>query len=159
MNPIFRAPLALLPAAVLWIGELRSALLEREQAPLLRVLQGVKMPSGKVESERPRIGRRLPVLERVDVGVVLDPYLSLTGLAGYSGLSVRKLRAHLTDVAHPLPCYRVGGKTLIRRSEFDVWMATFRQRGRVDVNRLVEEVVREVTMPASRATHDKTSVV
>ena len=60
-----------------------------------------------------------PVIERVEARVILDPYLSLVGLAGYSGLSVRKLRAHLADVMHPLPCYRVGGKILVRRSEFD----------------------------------------
>ena len=78
------------------------------------------------------------------VHVTLDPYLSLAALARYGGLSIRKLRAHLTDVAHPLPCYRVGGKILVRRSEFDAWMAAFRQRGRVDVDQLVADVLREV---------------
>ena len=92
-----------------------------------------------------------PVVERVDARVILDPYLSLTGLAGYSGLSVRKLRIHLADVAHPLPCYRVGRKILVRRSEFDAWIATYRQRGRVDVDRLVNEVVRELSAPAPGA--------
>jgi hypothetical protein len=57
-----------------------------------------------------------PVIERVEARVLLDPYLSLTGLAGYSGLSVRKLRAHLADVMHPLPCYRVGGRSSTSRS-------------------------------------------
>src|SRR6185295_10419355 len=92
-----------------------------------------------------------PVLERVEVGIALDPYLSLTALAGYAGLSVRKLRAHLADVMHPLPCYRVGGKILVRRSEFDAWMAAYRQRGRVDVDRLVDEVVKELSAPPSGA--------
>jgi hypothetical protein len=87
----------------------------------------------------------------VEARVILDPYLSLVGLAGYSGLSIRKLRAHLAEVAHPLPCYRVGGKILVRRSEFDAWMATYRQRGRVDVDRLVNEVVRELSVPAPGA--------
>lgn len=92
-----------------------------------------------------------PVIERVEARVLLDPYLSLTGLAGYSGLSVRKLRTHLADVAHPIPCYRVGGKILVRRSEFDAWIAAYRQRGRVDVDRLVDDVVREVSAPAPAA--------
>lgn len=92
-----------------------------------------------------------PVIERVEARVILDPYLSLAGLAGYSGLSVRKLRAHLADVMHPLPCYRVGGKILVRRSEFDVWIAAYRQRGRGDVDRLVDEVIREVSAPAPAA--------
>jgi hypothetical protein len=91
------------------------------------------------------------VIERAEARILLDPYLSLVGLAGYSGLSVRKLRAHLADVRHPLPCYRVGGKILVRRSEFDGWIATYRQRGQVDVDRLVNEVVRELSEPASGA--------
>lgn len=95
--------------------------------------------------------RTNPVIERLEARVILDPYLSLAGLAGYSGLSVRKLRAHLADVMHPLPCYRVGGKILVRRSEFDVWIAAYRQRGRADVDRLVDEVIREVSAPAPAA--------
>ncbi len=92
-----------------------------------------------------------PLIERVEARVILDPYFSLTGLAGYSGLSVRKLRTHLADVAHPLPCYRVGGKILVRRSEFDAWIATYRQCGRLDVDRLVNEVVSELSAPVSGA--------
>ena len=108
-----------------------------------------RKPAGWVAQPPARITN--PVIERVEARVILDPYLSLTGLAGYSGLSVRKLRTHLADVAHPIPCYRVGGKLLVRRSEFDAWMATYRQRGRVDVDRLVNEVVRELSAPASGA--------
>ena len=130
-------------------------LLAWHRASLLPDPLAMTRPTGRVNSEPARIGQRLPVLERVEVGIALDPYLSLTALAGYAGLSVRKLRAHLADVAHPLPCYRVGGKILIRRSEFDGWMAMFRQRGRIDVDRLVEDVVREVTAPASRPALDK----
>lgn len=78
------------------------------------------------------------------VQVALDPYLSLASLARYGGLSIRKLRAYLSDVAHPLPCYRVGGKILVRRSEFDAWMVAFRRRGRRDVDRLVADLLREV---------------
>jgi hypothetical protein len=108
-----------------------------------------RKPAGWVAQPPARITN--PVIERVEARVILDPYLSLTGLAGYSGLSVRKLRTHLADVAHPIPCYRVGGKLLVRRSEFDAWIATYRQRGRVDVNRLVDEVVRELSAPTPGA--------
>lgn len=106
-------------------------------------------PAGRLSQPPARITN--PVIERVEARITLDPYLSLTGLAGYSGLSVRKLRTHLEHVAHPLPCYRVGGKILVRRSEFDAWIATYRQRGRVDVDRLVNEVVRELSAPAPGA--------
>ena len=65
-------------------------------------------------------------------------------LAGYSGLSVRKLYDYLEDAAHPLPCYRVGGKILVRRSEFDGWIARHRQVGRTDVDQIVADVLRSL---------------
>ena len=80
--------------------------------------------------------------ERVIVSTVLDPFLSLKALAVYSGLGVRTLRSYLSDLTHPLPCYRVGGKILVRRSEFDTWIARHRQVGRGDVNRLVAETLK-----------------
>jgi hypothetical protein len=68
--------------------------------------------------------------ERVIISTQFDPFLPLRALAEYSGLSVRKLRDHLDDPANPLPCYRVGGKIVVRRSEFDAWMQQYRARGR-----------------------------
>ncbi len=79
--------------------------------------------------------------ERVIVSTPLDPFLDLRALAAYSSISVRKLRDYLEDVAYPLPCYRVGGKILVRRSEFDTWISAYRQQGRADVARIVEEVL------------------
>ena len=80
----------------------------------------------------------------VVVSTPLDPFLTLKALASYSGLSVRTLRNHLDNPAHPLACYRVGGKLLVRRSEFDAWMAAYRQHGRTDVNRVVAEVMADL---------------
>ena len=82
--------------------------------------------------------------ERIVLSSVLDPYLSIRALAGYSGLSVRKLRDYLTDAAHPLPHYRVGGKIVVRRSEFDTWITKYRAAGRADVAAIVDEVLRDV---------------
>ena len=80
--------------------------------------------------------------ESVVVSTVLDPFLSLKALAGYAGLSVRKLRQHLEDPAHPLPYYRIGGKIVVRRSEYDGWAARYRQVGRADVDRVVSDVLK-----------------
>lgn len=80
--------------------------------------------------------------ERVVVSTPLDPFLPLKALAAYSGLSVRILRAYLSDPERPLPCYRVGGKILVRRSEFDSWIARYRQVGRQDVDRLVADALK-----------------
>ena len=80
--------------------------------------------------------------ERVIVSTQLDPFLSLKALATYSGFSRRKLSDYLDDLAHPLPCYRVGGKIVVRRSEFDTWIARYRQIGRADVDQIVSDVLR-----------------
>jgi len=54
---------------------------------------------------------------------------------------VRKLRAYLDSFSHPLLHYRVGGKILICRSEFDVWIAAYRQVGDTKVDHIVDEVI------------------
>ena len=103
----------------------------------------------------PTVTRALPLLllfvtfvfistEVWQVATGLDAYLSLRGLAAYSGCSIRWLRDRLVDASHPLPCYRVEGKVLVRRSEFDVWIARFRSQGRPEVDRLVGPALREL---------------
>jgi len=87
--------------------------------------------------------------ERVVVSTPLDPFLALQALATYSSLSVRKLRDYLEDHQHPLPCYRVGGKILVRQSEFDGWIAAYRHHGRRAADAIVNEVLRD--LPAGRA--------
>lgn len=85
--------------------------------------------------------------ERVVISTTLDPFLSLRALSAYSGLSVRKLRDCLVDLAHPLPHYRVGGsagKIVARRSEFDAWVVQYRQVGPADVKAIVHDVLRSL---------------
>jgi hypothetical protein len=71
-----------------------------------------------------------------------DPFLPMKDLAGYSGLCVRTLRGYLVHPSRPLPCYRVGGKVLVRRSEFDAWMLAFRDAGDQRVPALVSELLK-----------------
>jgi len=96
---------------------------------------------GPVTPSREPTQVRGVLAERVIVSTPLDPFLSLKALASYSGLSVRKLRQHLEDSAHPLPSYRVGSKIVVRRSEFDSWVVRYRQRGPVEVEGIVREVL------------------
>ena len=85
---------------------------------------------------------RLVVVDSLSLTTPLDPYLSLRALAAYSECSVRWLRDRLSDLTHPLPCYRLpGGKILVRRSEFDAWLARYRQVGPADVDRIVSEAL------------------
>jgi hypothetical protein len=100
------------------------------------------------------------IIEAVSVNLDLDPFLNLEALSKYAGLSVRSLRAYLTDPAHPLPCYRlrdphvivtkagkrqtVSGKILVRRSDFDTWMQRFKYTPDIDIDKVVDEVVSEI---------------
>jgi predicted DNA-binding transcriptional regulator AlpA len=78
--------------------------------------------------------------ERVVVSTQLDPFLTLRALAAYAGLSVRTLRTRLVDPIAPLPHYKIGGKIVVRRSDYDQWVARYRHVGLPEVNRLVDEV-------------------
>jgi Helix-turn-helix domain len=85
-----------------------------------------------------------------------DRYLSLKDLADYSGLSVRTLRGHLSHSVTPLPAYQIAGKILVRRSEFDAWMARFRRTREVaaeapDVTAIVNDIVGTLTLGRTRA--------
>jgi len=77
-----------------------------------------------------------------DAGAVLDRYLSLRDLADYCSLSVRTLRDYISAPVRPLPCYRIAGKILVRRSEFDAWMAAHRQASPpVNVAAIVDDML------------------
>jgi excisionase family DNA binding protein len=86
-------------------------------------------------------------LDGIQVIVALDPYLSIRQLAAYTSISTRKLREFMKAPARPLPHFRVGGRVLVRRSEFDAWMAAYRAQSAIhgaDVDALVEDIVRSV---------------
>jgi hypothetical protein len=80
-------------------------------------------------------------VEQIIVSVPLDPYLSLKALAAYGGLSVRKLRDYLRHPSHRLPHYRVERMILIRRSEFDAWIAAYRRVGETDIDQIVDDIL------------------
>jgi len=93
----------------------------------------------------PRVGEERPqlvVTKEITLASPADPYLTLRALATYSACSVRWLRDRLADPHHPLPCYRLpGGKILVRRSEWDAWLASYRRLGDPHVERLVADVL------------------
>jgi Helix-turn-helix domain len=63
-----------------------------------------------------------------------DPFMSLRVLSEYSGISRSGLlRAVKASPERALPCYVIGRKILVRRSEFDRWAEGYRTRGRPKV--------------------------
>ena len=70
-----------------------------------------------------------------------DGYLPLRDLAAYSGLSVRTLRTYLVHRSCPLPYLHVGGKLLVKRSEFDSWINGFRVADPADVDAAVADAL------------------
>ena len=93
--------------------------------------------NGKLGEDRPR----LAVIEGLSLSMPLDPFLPLTALSTYSGLSRRRLSDLLKDPFHPLPHYRIGGKILVRRGEYDAWALHYRRVGDPDVERIVAETL------------------
>jgi len=53
-------------------------------------------------------------------------YLTLKKLAVYSSCSLRWLRSRLVDSHHPLPHFKIGGKILVKRVDFDEWLSKHR---------------------------------
>jgi hypothetical protein len=71
-----------------------------------------------------------------------DQYFDLRGLSAYSALAVPTLRDYIREGA--LPCFKVKGKILIRKSEFDGWMKGFRINRKRDINSMVDEVMEDL---------------
>jgi lambda repressor-like predicted transcriptional regulator len=87
--------------------------------------------------------RRVPALEASASPASLDDrYFPLRELSTYAGLSVRTLRNCLKHLSYPLPCYRIGGKVLVRKSDYDAWAARFRAAPSSRVDAIVSDVIR-----------------
>lgn len=69
-------------------------------------------------------------------------YLDLRALSHYSCLSVRTLRVILARPGGP-PHYRPGGKVLMKKSDWDYWLAQFKTAP-VDLDALVADVMAEI---------------
>lgn len=66
-----------------------------------------------------------------------DQYFDLRGLAAYCSMGVGTIREHIKKGG--LPAYKVKGKLLFRRSEFDGWIEKFRLKK--DLNQIADEAL------------------
>ena len=91
---------------------------------------------------------RLEVLEqgvKVTKKFSIEPaYFDLKGLHAYiaGAISVRKLR---DLIKHPdgLPHFRVGGKIMVAKADFDLWVQRFRQEP-VNLDALVDKILADL---------------
>lgn len=90
------------------------------------------------------------IIKHADESPPADRLLSLRSLSNYSGLSPRTLRDHLHNPICPLPHFRVGGKILIRQSEFNRWIEHFRARKTIAVDTLVNDVLQTIHSQVTR---------
>ena len=60
---------------------------------------------------------------KYDVGNTEPGYFDLRRLALFSSISIRSLRDFLKDAVDPLPHFRVRGKILVKKSDFEKWIA------------------------------------
>jgi excisionase family DNA binding protein len=86
-----------------------------------------------------------------------DRYLGVPELARYAGLSEHTLRRHFVDATRPLRHYRLGGRILVKKSEFDAWMGAVAVGPRPQwpklqtfdaIDRAVSEAARAMQQPA-----------
>ena len=68
-----------------------------------------------------------------------DQYFDLRGLSVYSSIGVPTLRTYIKTGS--LPAYKLRGKLLIRKSEFDAWIQEFRLSTKKDLKNIVDSVM------------------
>ena len=68
-----------------------------------------------------------------------DRLLDLRGLSKYSSLGVPTLRDYLRSDG--LPHFKLKGKILVRISEFDKWLESFRVDGKQRLDDIVKDVM------------------
>jgi hypothetical protein len=78
-----------------------------------------------------------PIIEHV--ALMPDGYLSLEALSSYASISVRQIRNLIADPVRPLPCYRIGRRVTVRKSDYDAWASAYRRVG-MDVMDQIEKL-------------------
>ena len=68
-----------------------------------------------------------------------DKFLDLRELSRYSCLAVPTLRDYMRE---GMPHFKLKGKILVKRSEFDGWLEFFRVNRNQELNELVDGVIR-----------------
>jgi excisionase family DNA binding protein len=75
-------------------------------------------------------------------------YFDLPRLAEYSSLGLSTLRDHIRR--GELPAYKVKGKILVHRQEFDQWIQRFRLNKCQELHSLVDEILDDLESKSER---------
>jgi len=78
---------------------------------------------------------------------IIPGYFNISGLCEYLGYAVkeRTVREWLKHPTHPLPCFRISGKTvIIRREDADNWIEQFTEGKENRVDELVNEIMNDL---------------
>ena len=67
-----------------------------------------------------------------------DQFFDLKGLSTYSAVSVGSLRDYLKT---GLPYFKLKGKILVKRSEFDAWLERYRVNKKQDLNTICDDIL------------------
>ena len=67
-----------------------------------------------------------------------DQFFDLRGLAAYSSLGVGTLRGYLKC---GLPFFKLRGKILVKRSEFDSWLEAYRVNRAKEINDIADDAI------------------
>lgn len=70
--------------------------------------------------------------------ILPDQYFDLKGLSTYSAVSVGSLRDY---VKTGLPHFKLKGKILVKRSEFDAWLERYRVNKKQDLGILCNDIL------------------
>jgi len=79
----------------------------------------------------------------LETGIALkDQYFDLSGLSAYSSIGISTLRGHIKRDG--LPCFKLRGKILVRKLEFDSWISQFRLHKEQDISQIADEAISKV---------------
>jgi hypothetical protein len=73
----------------------------------------------------------------------IDQYLDLQNLSAYSCLGVPTLRDYLRSGG--LPHFKLKGKILVKKSEFDLWLESFRIKTDLEFNDIIDSVLESLS--------------
>ena len=68
-----------------------------------------------------------------------DQFFDLRGLSAYSSLKVPTIRDYIKSGG--LPCFKLKGKLLIKKSEFDQWIENYRLNRKKELSSIVSNVL------------------